>query len=127
MDVVPEESEDSTEAVEGVHLKLLAGGEEANLQHFFIEPGATVPEHSHPHEQLGLVVQGTLTFVVDSGASETPRVNGDAVNGEEYPVGEGDTYHLAGGEAHAAENRGDVPVVGYDVFAPPREDPDWRD
>jgi quercetin dioxygenase-like cupin family protein len=112
MDVVPEESEESTEAVDGVQLKLLAGGENANLQHFFIEPGATVPEHSHPHEQLGFVVQGTLTFVVD---------------GEDRPVGEGDTYHLAGGEPHAAENHGDVPVVGYDVFSPPRDDPDWRD
>jgi quercetin dioxygenase-like cupin family protein len=127
MDVIPEESEDSTEAVEGVHLTVLAGGENANLQQFVIEPGATVPEHSHPPEQLGIVVEGTLTFVVDSGPPETSRVNGDAVNGAEHQVGEGDTYHLAGGEAHAAENRGDVPVVGYDVFSPPRDDPDWRD
>ena len=43
------------------------------------------------------------------------------------PVGEGDTDHLAGDEPHAAENRGDVPVIGYDVFSPPRDDPDWRD
>lgn len=112
MDVVPAESEDITEAVEGVHLTLLAGGENANIQQFFIEPGAVVPEHSHPHEQLGVVVEGTLAFLVD---------------GEERTVGEGDTYRLAGGEAHAAENRGDVPVVGYDVFSPPRDDPDWQD
>jgi len=112
MDIVPEASEESTEAVDGAHLKVLAGGENANIQHFFIEPGATVPEHSHPHEQLGVVVRGTLTFLVD---------------GEQRLVGEGDTYRLAGGETHAAENRGDVPVVGYDVFAPPRDDPDWRD
>ena len=112
MDVVSRETEESTEAVEGVHLALLAGGENANLQRFEIEPGASVPEHSHPHEQLGVVVEGTLTFLVD---------------GEEHPVGEGDTYRLAGGEAHAAENRGDGPVVGYDVFSPPRDDPDWMD
>jgi quercetin dioxygenase-like cupin family protein len=112
MDVVPDGSIESSEAVEGAHLKVVAAGENANLQQFSIDPGATVPEHSHPHEQLGVVVRGTLTFLVD---------------GEEHPVGPGDTYHLAGGEAHAAENRGDEPVVGYDVFSPPRDDPDWRD
>jgi quercetin dioxygenase-like cupin family protein len=112
MEIVPEESVESTEAVDGVHLKLLAGGEEANVQHFVVEPGETVPAHDHPHEQLGYVLSGTLTFLVD---------------GEEHPVSEGESYRLAGGEEHAAENRGDVPVVGLDVFAPPRSNPDWQD
>jgi len=112
MEVVPEDSAESTEAVDGVHLKLLAGGDEENVQHFTIEPGASVPEHDHPHEQVGYVLEGTLTFLVD---------------GAEHDVGPGDSYVLAGGEAHAAENRGEEPVVGLDVFAPPRDDPDWRD
>jgi len=112
MEIESTDSVASTEAVEGVHLRLLAAGENANLQGFEIEPGATVPEHDHPHEQLGLVVEGTLTFLVA---------------GEEHAVGPGDTYRLAGGEPHAAENRGDVTVVGYDVFSPPRDDPDWQE
>lgn len=112
MDVVPEESIASIEAVDGVHLKLLASGDEANIQHFFIEPGASVPEHSHPHEQLGVIKSGTLTFMV---------------GGQEHHLSSGDTYHLDSGESHGAENRGDVPVVGYDVFSPPRDDPDWRE
>jgi quercetin dioxygenase-like cupin family protein len=110
MEIESTETAERTEAVDGVHLFLLAGGENANLQGFEIEPGAAVPEHDHPHEQLGFVVAGTLTFLVD---------------GEEYDVGPGDTYHLAGGEPHAAENRTDETVVGYDVFSPPRDDPDW--
>jgi quercetin dioxygenase-like cupin family protein len=112
MEVVPKDVEESTEAVEGVHLSLLAGAEEMNVQHFFIEPGATVPEHSHENEQTGYITQGTLTFLVD---------------GEEREVSEGDSYAISGDELHGAENRGDVPVEGVDIFSPPRENPDWKD
>jgi quercetin dioxygenase-like cupin family protein len=103
---------DPTEAVDGVHLSLLAGAEKMNVQHFAIDPGAVVPEHSHPHEQTGFVLEGTLTFLVD---------------GEEIAVSAGDSYALPGDEPHGAENRGDVPVRGVDVFSPPRENPDWQD
>lgn len=112
MEVVPKDAVESTEAVEGVHLSILAGAERMNVQHFFIEPGADVPEHSHENEQTGLVTQGTLTFLVD---------------GEELEVSAGDSYAIPADEPHAAENRGDVPVEGVDVFSPPRENPDWKD
>lgn len=112
MEVVSPDDRDGTEAVDGVTLSLLAGGEEMNVQRFEIEPGATVPEHDHHHEQAGLIVEGTLTFLVED---------------EEVDVDPGDTYVLAGDEPHAAENRGDETVVGIDVFSPPRDDPAWRD
>jgi len=112
MEVVPKDAEESTEAVEGVHLSLLAGDEAMNVQHFEIEPGADVPEHSHDNEQTGYITQGTLTFLVD---------------GEELDVSAGDSYAIPGDEPHAAENRGDVPVEGVDIFSPPRENPDWKD
>lgn len=103
---------ESTEAVEGAHLQRLAGGERANVQRFVIDPGAVVPEHSHPHEQVGYVIEGELTFTVD---------------GEERVVGEGDSYVLAGDEPHRAENRGADRAIGLDVFSPPRDDPDWEE
>jgi quercetin dioxygenase-like cupin family protein len=112
MDIVPESDVEAVEAVDGAHLKLLAGGTEMNVQHFRIEPGATVPEHSHPHEQTGYMLEGALTFTVD---------------GETRVVEAGDSYVLPGGEVHGAENRGDVPAVGLDIFSPPRDDPDWKD
>lgn len=111
MEVVPKEAVESTEAVEGVHLSLLAGAEEMNVQHFLIESGAEVPEHSHENEQTGYITQGTLTFLVD---------------GEELLVSAGDSYAIPADEPHAAENRGDVPVEGVDIFSPPRENPDWK-
>jgi len=112
MERVTADDVSATEAVDGVDLKLMAGGENANVQEFTIAPGATVPEHDHPHEQVGYVVSGELTFRVD---------------GEELVCGPGDSYAIPGGEPHAAENRGGEPVVGIDVFSPPRDDPDWQD
>jgi len=111
MEIEPFERAEATEAVEGVHLSLLAGTDRMNVQGFEIEPGAVVPEHSHDNEQTGLVYEGELTFLVD---------------GEELVVGPGDTYAIPGGEPHGAENRGDVPVRGIDVFSPPRTDPSWQ-
>lgn len=102
---------EEVEAVDRVNLAQLAAGDELSVQHFRIEPGAVVPEHDHRHEQGGFVYRGELTFVLEDGT--------------EVVVGEGDSYVLAGHEVHAAENRGDEPVEGVDVFSPPRTDPDW--
>jgi len=102
----------TVEAVEGVHLTPLVVGERMSVQHFHIESGARVPAHSHEHEQVGLVTDGTLTF-----SSE----------GEEAVISSGESYVIPGGAEHAAENDGDIPVHGVDVFAPPRPNPVWMD
>ena len=102
----------TVEAVDRVHLTHLAVGDRTSIQGFEIEAGATVPEHSHRHEQTGFVYTGELTFLVD---------------GETIPVGAGTSFTIPGGEPHAAENRGEDPVRGVDVFAPPRPDPDWAE
>jgi quercetin dioxygenase-like cupin family protein len=103
---------DASEPVEDVFLELLAAGEETSLQRFKIDPGATVPEHSHPHEQTGFVYEGTLTFV--SG-------------GETVVVESGDSFTIPGDEPHSAKNEGEVSVRGVDVFSPSRSDPDWAE
>jgi len=103
---------ETVEAVENVHLTQLAVGEKTSIQGFEIEPGATVPEHEHPHEQTGFLYEGELTFVV---------------GGSELTVRAGESFTIPGGEPHAAENRGDVVADGVDVFAPPRPDPDWAE
>jgi len=103
---------ETVEAIEGVHLAQMSVGDEMSVQHFHIEPGATVPEHDHHHEQAGYIYDGSLTFVVD---------------GEEYVVSRGESYTIPGGEPHAAENRGDNAVKGIDIFSPPRANPDWME
>jgi quercetin dioxygenase-like cupin family protein len=99
------------EVVPGVHLTQLVAGERTSVQHFHIEPGAVVPEHSHEHEQAGYVVRGTATFLRDGEETEI--------------VSPGESYVLSPDEPHAVENRADVPVEGIDVFSPPRTEPDW--
>ena len=112
MDIQYSGDSTSAEAVDNVFLTQLIAGDAMSVQHFRIEPGAVVPEHSHPHEQVGYLLQGELTFITDDG---------------EHVVQTGDSYALAGDETHAAENRGDETVVGIDVFSPPRVNPDWQD
>ena len=57
------------ELAEGVSGRPLFG-EAAMLNLIRFEPGATVPLHSHPHEQLGIVIEGMQALVVDGEAHE---------------------------------------------------------
>jgi quercetin dioxygenase-like cupin family protein len=104
---------ETTEAGEGVNLAQLAAGELMSVQYFRIDPGAEVPLHDHPHEQTGFVYRGELTFLDE--------------DGEETVVVAGDSYTIPGDEVHAAENRGEGPVEGVDIFSPPRETPPWEE
>ncbi|WP_123536657.1 cupin domain-containing protein [Halosimplex salinum] len=112
MQVEAHSAHETVEVVDGVHLTQLAVGERASVQHVHMEPGSEVPEHSHEHEQVGYITSGSGVFVVD---------------GEEFPVSSGDSYHLASEEPHSLENTGEEPLEGIDVFAPPRANPDWQD
>jgi len=103
----------SGEPVEGVYLTKLADGEKTSMQQFTLEAGATVPEHSHPHEQIGFVYEGEITLYSE--------------DGEPMRCQEGDSFVIPGGEPHSAENTGDVEMRGIDIFSPPRTDPDWAE
>ena len=73
-----------------------------------LEPGVHLPEHRHPNEQLGIVIQGSITFTV---ADETRE------------LGPGETWRIPGDTPHSAEV-GPRGAVVIDVFAPPRDD--WK-
>jgi quercetin dioxygenase-like cupin family protein len=83
---------------------LFGGGAMLNLIRF--EPGATVPLHSHPHEQLGVVLEGMQALVVDGVARELGPMEG---------------YVLPGGVEHSAYCGPEGALV-LDVFQPVRED-----
>lgn len=113
MERVTYDPADDVEAVPGVDLAQLAAGEEMSVQHFAVDPGETIPEHEHPHEQAGYVLTGALTFVF--------------ADGEEVTVEEGDSYVIPGGRPHGARNPRDERIEGIDVFSPPRTDADWAE
>ena len=89
----------------GVQMTPLAG-EKAMINYIVMEPGAVVPLHSHPHEQLGYVISGSIAM---------------NIAGEVTVLGPGDGYTLAGGVEHGGTAGADGCVV-VDVFAPVRED-----
>ena len=110
MYLVTEDDRNPLEVADGVHLSDLATGERASMKFWRVEPGATLPVHEHENEQIGFVISGTLTALVE---------------GREYPLRPGDSYAFPSGERHGAENRGDEPAVGIGVLTPPRAEPDW--
>ena len=68
--------------------------------------GATVPAHSHPHEQLGVVLRGMQALVIDGVAREMGPMEG---------------YVLPGNVVHSAYCGPEGATV-IDVFTPVRED-----
>jgi quercetin dioxygenase-like cupin family protein len=96
---------DGFDLAPGVRAKPLFGdGAMLNLLEF--DPGATVPAHDHPHEQLGLVLAGELVL---------------QIQGVDHELGPGDAYQIPGGVEHAAWTT-DVGCRVLDVFQPVRED-----
>ncbi len=81
-------------------------GDQMMLSLVDFEPGAEVPKHHHPHEQVGVVLHGKLMFVI---------------GGEEKVLEAGEMYIIPGGVSHSARAIGsDVSVL--DVFHPVREE-----
>ena len=81
-------------------------GEGAMLNLIEFEPGSTVPLHSHPHEQLGIVLRGMQALVIE---------------GEAYELGPLEGYVLPGGVEHSAYCGPEGALV-VDIFQPIRED-----
>ena len=71
-----------------------------------LDPNASVDQHQHPHEQLGIVLKGSLRFTIGS---------------EVRDLGPGDTYVIPGGVPHQAV-AGPKGTVVIDVFSPTRDD-----
>ena len=92
------------ELAEGVTMRPLFG-HAAMLNLIEFEPRARVPVHSHPHEQLGYVLEGTLVL---------------EIAGVEHRLPPGHAYAIEGGVEHAAWS--DERCLVLDVFHPVRED-----
>ncbi len=71
-----------------------------------MQPHAVVEEHSHPHEQCGLMLEGEADFTI---------------GGVRRHVVAGQMWRIPGGVPHSVV-AGDRPVRALDVFHPPRED-----
>lgn len=83
-----------------------ACGEQIMLSLVEFEPHAVVEAHQHPHEQMGLLLEGELEFFI-----------GD----EHLVVRPGQMWRIPGGIVHRAV-AGPQRVRALDVFCPIRDD-----
>lgn len=89
----------------GVEIRTTAGrGIMLSVVHF--EPGSVVADHSHHHEQMGIMLEGHLEFTI---------------GGVTRVLGPGDIWRIPGGVVHSVRAL-DGPAVALDVFHPIRED-----
>jgi quercetin dioxygenase-like cupin family protein len=89
----------------GVHICTCAA-ERMMLSLVDLEPHSVVEEHSHPHEQVGILLEGRAIFYI-----------GD----EQKTLGPGDMWRIPGNTRHRVVVL-DQRVKALDVFHPIRED-----
>jgi quercetin dioxygenase-like cupin family protein len=89
----------------GVVRRTLSSGDRTTLAEITLANGATVPIHTHPHEQIGYVVSGRVLFNID---------------GAERELRAGDSYLVAGNATHAVTAL--EHAVCIDCFSPVREE-----
>lgn len=89
----------------GIEMQLMLG--EAMMANWVrIAPNTEMPAHQHPHEQLGVMLEGTLELTM----GDQTRL-----------LRPGMAYTVPGGVVHSARSGADGCLV-LDVFSPPRED-----
>ena len=91
--------------LEGISARFITG---SRIMFSFVRlaPGAVMPDHNHPHEQLGYVVEGSLVL---------------NIAGDERNLQPGEAYAIPGGVTHRAIGGPDGCLV-LDAFNPPREE-----
>jgi quercetin dioxygenase-like cupin family protein len=89
----------------GVTIRTVAG-DRMMLSYVEFAAGSVVEKHQHPHEQMGLLLEGELTFEV-----------GD----ERRTLRAGEMWRIPGGVDHRVV-AGDQPARALDVFCPVRDD-----
>ena len=94
-------------------MQLIAGartrtfwGDNVLLSLVEIDAGAEVPNHTHPHEQAGIVIEGEMEM---------------GIGGEVRTIRPGDMYIIPGNVEHYARSES-TPVKVLDIFSPVREE-----
>jgi quercetin dioxygenase-like cupin family protein len=93
------------EMIPGVLRRTLGHGAQMLLAEFNLAAGSELPMHSHPHDQVGYVVRGSMRLTIGDDARTCEA---------------GDSYYIPGDVPHKAVTVEDALVI--DVFCPPRED-----
>ena len=90
----------------GVKRKILSYSNNLMTVELTFPKGATGAKHSHPHEQIGYIVSGSLIYQEEGQ--------------EDKILHTGDTYYVAPNIVHGVEILEDTKLL--DIFTPMRED-----
>ena len=90
---------------EGVEVKAVSG-DAMTMVIFYISAGSTIPEHSHPHEQIGTILKGAMEMII-----------GD----DRKIVRKGDLWVIPSNIVHKG-NCIEGPAEVLEVFSSPRKD-----
>jgi quercetin dioxygenase-like cupin family protein len=101
-------NEVATEQMSPTLTRQYVSGSQTMFARILLKKGCVVPEHSHPNEQLAIIVSGKIEFTV-AGVSRV--------------LGQGEVLVIPGGVPHAATALEDT--EDWDIFSPPRQD--WID
>ncbi|NWF53420.1 MAG: cupin domain-containing protein [Syntrophaceae bacterium] len=86
----------------------IAWGEKLMISHVHVRPNAPiVPLHSHPHEQMGIVLEGKVGLTIGSETREIKK---------------GDMFLVPPDTPHGLAFTFDQPAEILDIFSPPREE-----
>lgn len=94
-------------SVSGSVRRRFVSGQNLTIARISFAPGTELPAHRHENEQVSVVLDGAIEFVVEG---ETVRVQA------------GEAILLAPNELHGARTSPDQGVVLIDIFAPHRAD-----
>jgi quercetin dioxygenase-like cupin family protein len=95
------------ETVPGRFGEIIIVGEKAMMMRLTVQPNVPTPPHSHPHEQMGIVLEGEGTLFID---------------GEEKHIKKGTSFWVPPNSSHNFDATGSKPAVLIECFSPPRED-----
>jgi len=95
------------EPISKVHRRVLANSQAATLAFFRLEPGAVIAQHSHPHAQHGICLEGGGEFTI-----------GERI----WKIGKGDSWFIPPGVTHEYRNHPDIQTLMIEVFTPRREE-----
>lgn len=93
------------QTLEGIEQKTLVYGDSTLMVEFHLQKGASLPLHSHPHEQTGYLVRGLIRLTIGT---------------DVHDVLPGDSWCIPGGVLHCAEIIENS--VAIEVFSPVRAD-----
>ncbi len=90
---------------QGILIKTLVLGEATLMTEFKLSKSTLVPRHSHPYEQTGYLVSGTIVLHIEE---------------KKYEMKKGDSWCIHKNISHQADVQEDSIVL--EIFSPPRED-----